>query len=215
MAYSEPSQTSKMEIFAKIVNCCHFHCSCLTRFWIHLCVIHLIRSSHPEVFLGKSVLRICSRSTGEHTCRSAKLLCNFIEITLWHGCSSVNLLHIFRTAFLKNTSGRLLLNQGYVKCIRFFFDYFYFLDFVYIIIITIIIIIKYFYFWCTSVFEVNVISTFNFPEVTELSFSCSIWVLLEPQWLVIFFILYFNNNLQGCKTQTSWILKLLTCCSRI
>ena len=31
-----------------------------------------------------------------------------IEITLQHGCS-VNLLHIFRTPFLKNISGRLLL----------------------------------------------------------------------------------------------------------
>ena len=40
---------------------------------------------------------------------SIKLLCNFIEITLQHGCSPVNLLHIFRTPFLKNTSGRLLL----------------------------------------------------------------------------------------------------------
>ena len=34
---------------------------------------------------------------------------NFIEITLRHGCSPVNLLHIFRTPFLKNTSGPLLL----------------------------------------------------------------------------------------------------------
>ena len=33
---------------------------------------------------------------------------NFIEITLWwHGCSPVNLLHIFRISFSKNTSGRL------------------------------------------------------------------------------------------------------------
>ena len=70
------------------------------------------RSSHPEVFLGKDVLEICSKFTGEHPCRSAisiKLLCNFIEIALWHGCSPVNLLHIFGTPFLKNTSGRLLL----------------------------------------------------------------------------------------------------------
>ena len=37
------------------------------------------------------------------------LLCNFIEITLWHGCSPVNLLRIFRTPFYKNTSGWLLL----------------------------------------------------------------------------------------------------------
>ena len=37
------------------------------------------------------------------------LLCNFIEITLWHGCSPLHLLHIFRTPFLKNTSEWLLL----------------------------------------------------------------------------------------------------------
>ena len=35
---------------------------------------------------------------------------NFNEITLPHGCSPVNLLHIFRTCFLKNTSGWLLLD---------------------------------------------------------------------------------------------------------
>ena len=63
------------------------------------------------MFLEKGVLKICSKLTGEHPCQSVvslKLLCNFIEITLWHGCS-VNLLHIFRTPFTKNTSGCLLL----------------------------------------------------------------------------------------------------------
>ena len=30
---------------------------------------------------------------------SLKLFCNFIEIALHHGCSPVNLLHIFRTPF--------------------------------------------------------------------------------------------------------------------
>ena len=34
---------------------------------------------------------------------------NFIEITLWHGCSLVNLLHIFRTPLPKSTTGWLLL----------------------------------------------------------------------------------------------------------
>ena len=29
---------------------------------------------------------------------------DFTEITLWHRCSPVNLLHIFRTPFLKDTS---------------------------------------------------------------------------------------------------------------
>ena len=36
---------------------------------------------------------------------------NFVEITFWHGYSAVNLLHIFRTLFPKNTSGGLLLNN--------------------------------------------------------------------------------------------------------
>ena len=33
--------------------------------------IGMIRSSHPEVFLGKGALKICSKFTGEHPCRSA------------------------------------------------------------------------------------------------------------------------------------------------
>ena len=40
---------------------------------------------------------------------SIKLLCKFIEIALRHWCFPVNLLHIYRTPFPKNTSGRLLL----------------------------------------------------------------------------------------------------------
>ena len=53
-------------------------------------------------------------------CRSnpAEVLCNFIEITLQHGCSLVNLLHIFRKPFLKNTSGGLLLTVGFTKSTR-------------------------------------------------------------------------------------------------
>ena len=50
-------------------------------------------SSHSLVFLRKAVLKICSKFTGEHPCQSA------ISIKL----------HIFRTPFLKNSSGRLLL----------------------------------------------------------------------------------------------------------
>ena len=39
-----------------------------------------------------------------------ELQSNFFEITLRHVCSSVNLLHIFRTPFHKNISGGLLLS---------------------------------------------------------------------------------------------------------
>ena len=47
----------------------------------------VVRSSHPEVFLEKGVLKICSKFTGEHPCRSAismKLQSKFIEIALQH-----------------------------------------------------------------------------------------------------------------------------------
>ena len=60
------------------------------------------KSSRPEVFLRKSVSKICRKLTGEHPCRSA-------IIALWHGCSPVNFLHIFRKPFPRNTSGWLLL----------------------------------------------------------------------------------------------------------
>ena len=76
------------------------------------------RSSSSEVFLGKGVLKICSKFTGEHPCWSAisiKLLCNFIEIGLRHGCSPVNSLNIFRTSFPKSTSGGLLLKVDHWK----------------------------------------------------------------------------------------------------
>ena len=36
---------------------------------------------------------------------------HFINIALLHRCSPVNLLHTFRTPFLKNNSGWLLLNK--------------------------------------------------------------------------------------------------------
>ena len=62
-------------------------------------------NSPPKVYLAKVVLYICSsKFTGERQCRSViliKLQSNFIEITLQHGCSPVNLLHIFITPVLR------------------------------------------------------------------------------------------------------------------
>ena len=70
------------------------------------------RSSRPELFLGKGVLKICSKLTGEHPCRGViliKLQSNCVKIAIQHGCSLVNLLHIFSTTFHLNTPGRLPL----------------------------------------------------------------------------------------------------------
>ena len=83
---------------------------CLLNFlwnlYIPLC-LGKFRISHPEVFLGKGVLKIYSKFTGEQPCRS--VLYNFIEIALRHDCSPVNLLHISEHFFPRNTSGSLLL----------------------------------------------------------------------------------------------------------
>ena len=72
----------------------------------------LARSSPPEVLLGKGVLKICSKFTGEHPCRSVM----FIDVHKVE-CSPVNLLLIFRTTFPKNTYEGLLLT-----CILFKFE---------------------------------------------------------------------------------------------
>ena len=87
----------------------------LNTFWEKL---YNYRSCRPEVLLGKDVLKICSKFTGQHPCQSAisiKLQNNFIEIALRHGCSVVNLLHILRTSFPKNSSGWLFLKIVQLK----------------------------------------------------------------------------------------------------
>ena len=103
--------------FSKVVNkdirkallisfCWIFYYQFLTRCSL-LEFIRKCRSSRPEVFLVKGVLKICRKSTGEDPCRSAisiKLQRNLIEIARCHECSPANLLHIFRTPFPKNTS---------------------------------------------------------------------------------------------------------------
>ena len=50
------------------------------------------------------------RKTSMSKCDFNKVALQLFEITLRHGCSPVNLLHIFRTPFLKNTSGWMLLD---------------------------------------------------------------------------------------------------------
>ena len=97
--FTAPLETIELLTFSYVLAESHF--------------VQLHRSSHPEVFYEKGVLKICSKFTGEQPCRSVisiKLQSSFIEIIILHDCSSVNLLHIFRIPFPRSTSGRLLLN---------------------------------------------------------------------------------------------------------
>ena len=64
------------------------------------------RSSPPEVFFGKGVLKICNKFTREQPCR--QLYWN--RTSTW--CSPVNLMHIFRTPYPKNTSEGLLRSSA-------------------------------------------------------------------------------------------------------
>ena len=66
--------------------------------------------------LRKFVLKICSKLNPFSSVISIRLLCNFIEITLQHGCSPVIMLHVFRTSFYKVFGGLLLelLNRAAV-----------------------------------------------------------------------------------------------------
>ena len=78
-------------------------------YWWNISSFEISRSSHPEVFFRKAVLKICSKFTEENPCRSV-ISITLLENTFRHGCSPVNLLHISRTPFTKNTSGWLLLH---------------------------------------------------------------------------------------------------------
>ena len=74
--------------------------------------VKIFRSS-PQVFVKTAVLQICSKFIREHSCGnviSIKLVCNFTETTLPHGCFPLYVLHICRKHYLRNIYGRLLLN---------------------------------------------------------------------------------------------------------
>ena len=83
------------------------------------------RNSLPEVFCRKGALRNFSKFTGKHLCQSlyfnkvsglrAETL---LKKRLWHRCFPVNFAKFLRIPFLKNTSGRLLLNTLFASDYR-------------------------------------------------------------------------------------------------
>ena len=86
--YLELCQTTKMERFAKIVELLvllvelNYFCKPLHLKHGNVFFNGKLRSSYPEVFLVKGVLKICSKFTGEHSCRSVisiKLLATLLK----------------------------------------------------------------------------------------------------------------------------------------
>ena len=59
------------------------------------------RSSNPEVFCKKGVLRNFAKFTGKHLCQSLFQACNFIKKGLQHRSFPVKFVKFLRTPFLK------------------------------------------------------------------------------------------------------------------
>ena len=90
----------------------------------------IFRSSRPEVFCRKGVLKSFTNSQ-ESTCARVSFLIklrawgkpkvkvntfNFITKRIWHRCFHVNFARFLRTAFLQNTSEWLLLTIAFDVC---------------------------------------------------------------------------------------------------
>ena len=79
-------------------------------------LVGISRSSRPEVFCKKGVLRNFTKFTGKHLCESlffnkvAGLACNFIKKRLWHRCFPVNFVKFLRTPFFIEHLWWLLLS---------------------------------------------------------------------------------------------------------
>ena len=125
--YSETNLTSKMQLLQQKQVFSLKSPSYMFN-WILITLLILTEGALQRCSYKRGVLKICSKVTLEHPCRSVismKLLINFIEITLRYGRSLVNLQHIFWTSFPCNTSEGLLLytnKNNMLICIVSFFE---------------------------------------------------------------------------------------------
>ena len=73
-------------------------------------VCHVVLQKIWEIFQIFLFLKNNEKNKNHGKESDAVSIILYLEITLRHGCYPVNLLHIFRTPFSRNTSGWLLLN---------------------------------------------------------------------------------------------------------
>ena len=90
----------------------------LNKFSLMRKLVHMVRSSRPEVFCKKGVLRNFTKFTGKHLCQSfffnkvAGLRpATLLKKRLWHRCFPVNFVELLRTPLLTEHIRWLLLNS--------------------------------------------------------------------------------------------------------
>ena len=135
-----------------------------------------IQSSLPEVSLGKGVLKIYSKVTGQHPCWSAisiKLLRKFIEIALWHGCSPVLCCifseHLFIKTHMEGCFWRSLLIVCAKECM---------VSVSYEVIIIIIVIISSF----KCCFHTVICQAFNLRPEADERLCLSLYICYVLDW---------------------------------
>ena len=90
-----------------ILNFCFILVAFNTVIWASLFSAYRLKLQKQPT---RGVLRkSCSENMQQIFRRTSTPKCDFVEILLRHGYSPVNLLHIFRTFFLRNSSSGLLL----------------------------------------------------------------------------------------------------------
>ena len=80
--------------------------------------VYQLKIALLQINFSSFVMRLKVQNCNIFYAISTKLQSNFIEVKLRHVCSPVNLLHIFKTPFTKNTFGRLLLKLKKLLVVR-------------------------------------------------------------------------------------------------
>ena len=85
----------------------------------------LLRSSRPEVFYKKAVLRNFAKFTGKHLCQALfnRLLIKLPKKRLWHRVFPENFAKFLRTPFVTEHLWWLLLTTVYIFDVWFWFNF--------------------------------------------------------------------------------------------
>ena len=85
---------------------------CVFCLFLHFYTPILFKSSCPEVFCKKAVLKNFAKFTGKHLCQrlffnkvAGLMRATLLKNGLWHKCFPVNFAKFLRTPFLQSTSG--------------------------------------------------------------------------------------------------------------